>query len=1177
MKRINRTRGRLVFAVVTAFATTAFGVGVSPAAAAGPVLTVSVARVSPTVDAGGDVSFTIGYACSSLVEVCASPVITAPAPVGTGPDSQPYPVVAGSGTVTTSSDVASHTASGPVVIHLKDLPGGTTGQIAVSWQVPNITTPTGTQFGQQITAVTGSYTTSATAPTTTSVTAVSDFAVALQTINPTTPARVQPDQDVTYRMYDCNPGTNALGGLGYANLTLTFTLPTGAVIVDAGGAQVAGTVLTWTVAAPSNNDCQNPQRTYTVVARYPSATFVPPSSLPPTTNAVTASLAGSAVPLGGGTTLSDSASVNHTFTGASPNTSGMQWLFYQWAGSGMTSQYQKLSKTNTSTPYGYIGSQWWWWDSPGEVQKPGVYQLNSYVVRAPCVVNGAVTSPDSSTYDPIQNGTAGTMPDQPNPCSTPAFATTRLEFRDAIAPLIWQVEVRTTDGTTSRLHTWAPTGTPSRAFYLDVHASAETTTSSLATFSDPAEGVGIEEQDGPTVISGATPAYLNQPATDMTMTNPETLSMEVPDGETVTDVRVVYRDVPYYTRVFTGVWGTTTPAFAALGSGVTSMSLNTRSFTNPEKYTTPGAPVWGWLLVGNPSLVTMQFITPQPDPQVTKTSTKSLSSLAPGDVVPWEVTVTNGPNGSPLNPKLVDVIPPGLELDPASVKWKNLGMLDNVQPTLTESTTTEFGDTRTVLTWTWPATHTIDNPGDTTSSDYPFHQAGQVPTVTFNTTVTLSAREGLHDGDDAQSVTGFDGTQDLTVGTSTDVPVDTHDLDKDGNRTERVAFASDDWTVQATSGVRIRQLVKGDLDATWSTSGHSGATWDPAGGTASYRLEITNPNNSAVDDLVAYDILPFVGDTAIGQALGAEPRGSTWQPTFAGILSTPSSRNTEVFYSTSTNPCRPELFPGGQPACDDDWSATPPGDLSEVRALKFVDPDPYGPTTADNPPYVIDFAMDTPALAGFSSVSDVAKNNVAWRASRMTSAETSTILAPAEAPSTDLTLAPAQIGDFVWDDVNRNGLQDAGEPGVADVEVWLLTTAGEPVLDPDGDPVVTVTDSTGHYGFEVPGGTYRVAFDNLPDGYGFTLQTVGGNRAIDSDPDPATGVTADVTVSGVAPRLDIDAGLVGESSPPTNPGTDGPSDDLANTGTTSAPLLLAALGFSALAGLVLRTRARRGA
>ena len=37
-------------------------------------------------------------------------------------------------------------------------------------------------------------------------------------------------------------------------------------------------------------------------------------------------------------------------------------------------------------------------------------------------------------------------------------------------------------------------------------------------------------------------------------------------------------------------------------------------------------------------------------------------------------------------------------------------------------------------------------------------------------------------------------------------------------------------------------------------------------------------------------------------------------------------------------------------------------------------------------------------------------------------------------------IEPAALGNFVWEDLNANGIQDAGEPGIAGVEVTLTIT-----------------------------------------------------------------------------------------------------------------------------------------
>jgi hypothetical protein len=88
----------------------------------------------------------------------------------------------------------------------------------------------------------------------------------------------------------------------------------------------------------------------------------------------------------------------------------------------------------------------------------------------------------------------------------------------------------------------------------------------------------------------------------------------------------------------------------------------------------------------------------------------------------------------------------------------------------------------------------------------------------------------------------------------------------------------------------------------------------------------------------------------------------------------------------------------------------------------------------------------------------------------------------------------AGLGDFVWEDLNMDGIQDEGEPGVPGVVVHLMDCAGN-VLDE------TVTDADGLYAFlDLEPGDYSVHFV-LPDGYVFTLQDQGGDDAFDSDAD----------------------------------------------------------------------------
>ncbi|RFP13729.1 SdrD B-like domain-containing protein [Duganella sp. BJB475] len=118
---------------------------------------------------------------------------------------------------------------------------------------------------------------------------------------------------------------------------------------------------------------------------------------------------------------------------------------------------------------------------------------------------------------------------------------------------------------------------------------------------------------------------------------------------------------------------------------------------------------------------------------------------------------------------------------------------------------------------------------------------------------------------------------------------------------------------------------------------------------------------------------------------------------------------------------------------------------------------------------------------------------------------------------------PATLGDKVWYDSNRDGVQDAGEAGVAGVKVVLLDASGNPT------GATATTDASGNYSFnDLKPGTYSVQFDKttLPANYVFTAAGQGGNGAADSDADTATGATGQVTLASGDHGHDLDAGIV---------------------------------------------------
>ncbi|WP_308409811.1 SdrD B-like domain-containing protein, partial [Zhihengliuella halotolerans] len=123
------------------------------------------------------------------------------------------------------------------------------------------------------------------------------------------------------------------------------------------------------------------------------------------------------------------------------------------------------------------------------------------------------------------------------------------------------------------------------------------------------------------------------------------------------------------------------------------------------------------------------------------------------------------------------------------------------------------------------------------------------------------------------------------------------------------------------------------------------------------------------------------------------------------------------------------------------------------------------------------------------------------------------------------------IGDFVWDDTNADGVQDAGESGVQGVVVNLLDAEGNVVEDAAGDPVSDTTDENGLYGLNgLELGDYVVEFV-APEGKTFSPQAASGNDATDSDANPEDGRTDVVTLTEEMSVLDtVDAGLIDDDA-----------------------------------------------
>jgi hypothetical protein len=119
-----------------------------------------------------------------------------------------------------------------------------------------------------------------------------------------------------------------------------------------------------------------------------------------------------------------------------------------------------------------------------------------------------------------------------------------------------------------------------------------------------------------------------------------------------------------------------------------------------------------------------------------------------------------------------------------------------------------------------------------------------------------------------------------------------------------------------------------------------------------------------------------------------------------------------------------------------------------------------------------------------------------------------------------ITRTDAILGNLVWHDKNRNGVQDPREGGIGGICVNLLDESGTLLQQ-------TTTDSNGYYGFNVEAGRYIIEFEK-PSWLEFTKKNIG-DEATDSDVDQASGRTDPIRISA-ASLLHWDAGLVPSAS-----------------------------------------------
>lgn len=258
-----------------------------------------------------------------------------------------------------------------------------------------------------------------------------------------------------------------------------------------------------------------------------------------------------------------------------------------------------------------------------------------------------------------------------------------------------------------------------------------------------------------------------------------------------------------------------------------------------------------------------------------------------------------------------------------------------------------------------------------------------------------------------------------------------------------------------SDAVRVTKSVRGSEDDSFKSFPAIGYV-APGGGSATYRLGWTNKSQQSVGDLVMYDLLPRVGDTGTVAGTVNQQRGSTFRPTLTGVSALPAGITAS--YSTSSNPCRPEVLPNAQnPGCANDWTALPASPsaalLQTVTALRFTSTATY----AFDQGVSIDLSMTTPPL---TSPDEIAWNTVATAQRNLANGQ---IIPPVES-------AKVGIAREDYSHISIDKTVDRATAGVGDTLTYTVTAVNDGGRD--------LTDVT--------------LRDVLPDGVAFVSATGGG-------------------------------------------------------------------------------------
>jgi len=515
-----------------------------------------------------------------------------------------------------------------------------------------------------------------------------------------------------------------------------------------------------------------------------------------------------------------------------------------------------------------------------------------------------------------------------------------------------------------------------------------------------------------------------------------------------------------------------------------------------------------------------QIVEADPDKFIIEGASQTTSggNYFPGDIIEYQITAQNNSvsTDTMTNPILVDLLPASLSyVDGSQAIFENA----EAYPTPIFEKIENYNSTgQTMLRWSWTGAAAAEFLIDTEVVIR--YQTVLGPDVKAGDTVT---NIGYQTSNDTPTFS-CDESEDL----------DAVDYDGDGLISDLLCKDDNDvtFTILEVPSLTSEKLVRGQLDTVFTKFPNSGKT--VPGGDVEYKLNVENDGTVPMTNVVLIDILPFVGDMGVIDLSG---RSSRWKPNLAATINVPSG--VTIYYSTEGNPCRSaeNINPSGPAGCNPpNWSIIPPTDLSTVQSFK-VD---FG-STVINPgdKLTVSWNMKSPVnvLDGLGGAPDsVAWNSFGYIGNRInTDGSVGSALLPAEPVKVGIGILPPEkgsYGNFVWEDSNQDGDQDAGESGIDGVRVELFLDDGDGIPDPATDSLVafTLTADGGFYLFpELDPADYFAVFYK-PVNYLASPNNVAADN-IDSDGIAGeyngfdVGITAVTTISDAEQDLTWDYGV----------------------------------------------------